>query len=291
MAQYGTHRTQYSNLVLGATVAARSFTQGVNRLPEYNGRAQTLGTASVRLKTMSSLTTLVDGTMAQNASAETHVALTYTSGKHVASLRPEELAQYDAQAQAGDYEAAVNAQILAVETALLTAYMAATPGGTSALPTTQANFINDGTDAEMRGNLNKIDVGWAYVMSRTGGNPADIFIVTNWIGYANLLTMRDVQAGGLGYGVGEGLNWRGSPIYVSRGTATGWKYPGVTNMAGGTAAIISHRDAAACAFAEPYLHGGGVIHASDGFEKYIWNCPYATGVAQNLWYEITNTDS
>lgn len=292
MAQFGTHHTFYSNIRLGATVATRSFVQGVYSLPEYDGRAKALGTASVRLKTMSSLTSLVDGTMAVNASAETYVALTYTSGKHVASLRPEELEQYDAQAQAADYQAAVNAQILAVETALATAYMAATPGGTAALPTGQANFTNDGTDAEMRQNLNILDTGWAHVMSRTGGNPTDLFIVTNYLGYANLLTMADVQGSPVRFGADTGLIYRGgTPIYVSRNTATGWKYPGVTNLAGGTAAIIAHRDSAAAAFAEPYLHGGGVLHATDGFEKYIWLCPYATGVAQNLWYEITNTSS
>lgn len=290
MAQFATHKIMYSDLVQATTVAARTFLLSLNRLPEFGAEAKQEGTAKVRIVTAASLTTVTDGTMATNAAANTHASVTYASGQYTASLLPHEYAQYGPQEQAADYEAAVNAQILAIETAVLTAYMAGTPGGTAALPTGQANFTNDGTDAEIRQNLRILDTGWSHVLSRTGGDPSQLFIVCNYMSYAGIIAGR--ESGLLAYGDTGMPMWRGqTPIYVSRATSTGWKYPGVANMAGGTAAIIGHRDSGVAAFGQPYLHGGGPIAASDGTTKYIWICPYGTALVQNTWYEITNTSS
>lgn len=291
MAQFATHKIIYSNLVQAKTVAQRSFLQSVYQLPEFGPEARTEGTAKVRIVTNAALTTVTDGTMTTNAAANTHASITYASGQYTASLLPHETAQYGPEEQAGDAEAVLNAQILAVETALMTAILAGTPGGTQALPTGQANFTNDGTDAEIRQNLSILDRAWSDVGVRCGGDFANCFIVLNWYSYAGVLN--GIDAGMVRYGQDTGLYyWRGiTPMYVSRNTATGWKYPGVANMAGGTAAIVGYKTCAAAAFGMPYLHGGGPIAASDGTTKRIWICPYGTGLVQNLWHKITNTSS
>lgn len=289
MAQFAVHQVRYSDLVQAQRYGMRTFLNGVYTLPEFpDGRHE--GSISIRRVTAASLSNVTDGTMTTNAAANTHFAMTFANKQFTASLLPSEIKQYGPREQAAEMQNVMSAQIGAIEGALLTAYMAATPTITRALPTGQWDFSSDRTDAEIRQNLEIIDQVWSDVGAKSGGDFENMFIVLGPKGYGYLSTYADIAGAPARVGADNIIRWRGqTPVYVSRATATGWQ------AEGGTAAIVGHRDSAAVAYGEPYLHGGGPIAASDGTTKYIWIVPYATGIIQTssdgLWGEITNTSS
>lgn len=294
MAAFGassTSRINYSGPIDAARIAERSFTQRVYRYPEYGPDARHYGTMTNVITTAASLTAVTDGTLATNAAAQTFVTMTYTEGHYTASILPSQLRQFGEAEVASHFRAAMYAQILAVETALLTAtttgYMAATPGSSVTLPAGQQNFTCAAyTDAQVGTALNALDQGVAYVLAQSGNDFENTFIILPRVSWHRLRTLVNMKIGnGLTLNNNGWLEYAGIPIYMSRSTTTGW---GGTS-AGHTAGIVAHRDSAAAAFGEPYLWGGGPEYVKDGTLKYMWMCPYATGIVQNLWFEILNS--
>jgi hypothetical protein len=293
MTAFGTTKVNYAQTIDAARVARRSFTSAVNLLPEYNGTARQQGTMSIPITTAASLAANTDGAMFTNAAAQTLVTMTFTSGNYTASIAPEALYQFDqTDIVASHYRAALYAQILAVETAMLTAtttgYMAATPGSSGTLAAGQQNFTcATGTDGQKFAALNKLDAGIAYVAGQTGNDYENMFIILPVNSWTNLRTIVNTSAGyGLALGTDGWMSYTGIPIYASRASTTGW---GGTS-AGHTAGIVAHRDSGAAAFGEPIVWGEPGRESDDGFYKWTWMCPYGVkGGVQGLWYEILNS--
>lgn len=280
MAAFGTDTIQFTNM-FNAALKARTDAGIVNMLnrPELVKGGATAGAWTARITTAISLQTVQDGTMLANNAARTNVNLTAFLGAHAASLFPYETGQFDADSEAAELNAFVDAAILAAETEIITDLVGGTPSTTATLTAGQLNFGTDGTATEINDNLLKLYAVLAGVMAQTQGKAKSIFGVTTPTAYGNLLALADIAGSGANIRQTDDILYiKGFPVFMTNAAFTGF----------GTAAAADafywvHKDAEALCW-----NGAGLAadwhHADDGMYKKIWHAFGAAGLIQATHY-------
>jgi hypothetical protein len=134
--------------------------------------------------------------------------------------------------------------------------MAGTSYNVTTLAAGQNNFYDDGTDAEMRANVKKLNAAVATVMGVSGQDNPDNYVillpavaspVTDGASWGNFTSNAQIMSNLNWDGNISAFRWSGIPIYGVNVTATGWG-----KEDGGTAAIVAHKSAMAVAFPPRY---------------------------------------
>ena len=266
MAAFGTDTTKFSDM-FNAALKARKDAGIVNLLnrPGLVAGGAKSGTQNVRITTAVTLQTPADGTMLANNAARTNVALTAFVGAHTLSLFGYELEQWDADADAAEVNAFIDAAILAAETAIITGLVGMTPTSTATLTAGQLNFSTHATDGEIRDNLGKLYTSLAGVISLTQGKPKQIVGITTPTAYANLWALADSAGAGGNIRVADDILYiKGYPVFMTSAAFTGF----------GTAAAADafywvHRDGYALCWSGAEIHTP-LSPTSDGLYKKIW---------------------
>lgn len=265
--------------MFSAALKARPDAGIVNLLNRPNLARATAGQQAVtaRITTAVTMSTPTDGTLATNGAARTNVALTKFIGQHPLSLDATELGQWDADADAAEVRAFVDAAILAAETEILADLVAATAGTEKTLSVGQRNFGTDATDGEIRDNLDTLYDALVGVLANVQGKPDAIVGWTHPTAYKNLMLLADSTAGGPNIRLSERdrtLFIKGYPVYMTSATDNGF----------GAAADLDtfywvHQDAEALTWS-----GAGIFMdmqpVGDGFYKKIWQSYGYAGLIQ-----------
>lgn len=280
MAAFGTDTKQFSTL-FNAVLGARKdgIVPFLNRPGIVPGGARA-GAITTRITTAVTLQTPADGTLLANNAARTEVNLTAFIGGHTLSLFPYELEQWDADAEAREIDAFINAAFVQAEDEVLADLVGGTAGTTATLATGQLNFSTDKTDAEIRDNLDKLYTALVGLEVNTQGKPNDIIGITHSTAYKNLMLLADSTQGSpdIRRTEGGGLVIKGYPIYMTTATDNGF----------GSAADLDtfywvHKDAEALCWSGAEVHAP--MHAADdGLWKKIWVAYGYAGLMQATHY-------
>lgn len=280
MAAFGTDTKFFSRLFNAKMEASGSFTAFLNDTAMVPAGARA-GAITTRITTAVTLQAPADGTMLANNAARTEVNLVAFRGIHTLSLFPDELAQWDADADAREFDAFVNAARKAAELEIITDWVAATLTAplTSTLPVGQIDFACDGTDAEIFLALNALDQTLSQVEFATQGKPGRIGIVTHPIAWGNLRTLSGM--GRLGAQVltmqQDVLFYKGRPVFLCDADVAGY-----ADGAGEVAAFVFHTDAEALVWDEVFIPHEAPRFADDGLFKKFW---YTYGFAGGIQLE------
>lgn len=270
MAAFGTDTKFFTKLFNAKLEASGSFTNLLNNTAIVP-LGPIAGAITARITTAVVLQTPADGTMLANNAARTEVNLTAFRGVHTASFFADERGQWDADADARELDAFINAARLQAETEVITDWVAATLTAplTSTLPVGQIDFLSDGTAAENYLALNALDDVLAQVVSATlGKSTGKIGIVTHPGALGNLWTLIDSNSSGPELRAsGNSLVYRGYPIFVTDVDVAGWG-----DGAGEVAAFVFHTDAEALVWREAEIPFASPIPAQDGLWKKFWHC-------------------
>lgn len=230
--------------------------------------------------------TIVEATMVTNLAVTVAVALTFVDTQLTMSLMPSQAKSFFTK-PANLVKLAKNHAdgfVYAATGAMLAAMYAASPGKSVALTDSQGNLGTDGTAAEAHENMAKFMSLVAYVMSMYQNAPPDDFgIIAYADAYANLITLRSEQGYGAIFDSQQNI-WRflGIPIY-STSYATNF------GVASRPCVYVYHKEAAAIAWDEPEIMGGGPMWHNDGMIKWTTICPYGLAVINvALLAELTN---
>jgi hypothetical protein len=288
---------QYANTILSQMKANSGWLTRLNNTAEIPSAA-TAGAISVPIITRATAADPVDGTPLTNAAARTLQTLTLVDKVVAATLAEQELQQWTPDTAAAYWKSGADAIINACETAVITAYMAGTAYNTTTLAAGQNNFFDDGTDAEMRANIKKLNNALATIMGVTGQDSPDNYAIllpaiasptTDGSSWANFTSNAQIQSQLRWDQPLNAFRWAGVPIYGVNVTATGW---GLED--GGTAAIVAHRDSMAVAF--PRLRIVPPRDNDSGFVQTELKGAYGygllnTGTSTGTWAEILNAST
>lgn len=275
MAAFGTDTKKFTPLFNALLKSDGGFVNSFNNSPKLGANAQA-GALTARITTAVTLQTPADGTMLTNNAARTEVDLTAFLGDHTASLFPYELAQWDADADAAEFAAFVDAARLAAEVVLITDLVGATPGHTETLTTTYIDFeVAAYTDAVAFDLLNSLDKCVGYIMANCGGKPNNMGIVTTPTGWSNLMSLMGISRLGRFLTMeGELLRYKTIPIWSSTVTVAGWA------GAADAAAFVYHRDAEALVWSEVDIPHDDLRFYPDGLYKKFWQTYGFAGLIQ-----------
>jgi hypothetical protein len=285
MATFGTLTKTFTPLFLPAIKSTGSWINGLNDSAQI-GSARA-GAISARITTAVTMQTPADGTMLANNAARTEVALTAFKGVHTVSLWQYETDQYDASADAKEFSVFLDASRLLAEKTVITDLVAGTPNNTQTLVAGQLNLSTDGTDAEIRSNLSKLDIAIGNLMAQVAGKSDGVFAVTTPLAWANLhgLIAQSNYGAFLSQSATDStagvIRYRGIPIYMYNGAAVS----GFGESAGDEILYFVHRDAYALTWADAWSpNGGNFTHEPDGFMKKYFHCFGFAGRIQNTHY-------
>ena len=255
-------------------LTSRGYLTRINNQAEIPEGAQA-GAITTTVLTASTPTTIAEGTAVSNATNTTQATLTFVDEQVTFSLKPSAAKSWYTKPENIEKIAFNHADALlfgAIKN-LVVDYVAATPGDTQTLTVGQIDFGTDGTDAEARDNLTKMMQAVAYLMGNAQNtSPEDYAIVMPLTAFAKFIALRSPQTPFAIYN-NQTFNYEfnGIPIFPIAYT---------TNFGGASkeCAFITHRDAAACAFIEPFVQNGGPMYHYDGMWKWVTCGPYAHGV-------------
>jgi hypothetical protein len=284
MAQYGTHRINHSYPIQANQYKNMAFLNTVNRLREFENPGQ-LGTASVRIITNVTASTLTDGTMIANAGAATSVALTFVDQSVCFSLLPKEWNQVNAADVQGQLDAAADACAWQAGDYLIDSWLAGTPTSAQTFgATADINFASDGSDDDNYAVLQPLATCIGVVAEITAADIRNISIAVPYESWGNLWALRGTGR------TSSGVIWNDGH-FEFMGIAMNLVYSNNAAWAGtdnGTAAVVYHRDSAALGMGNMFLHSGAPIYASDGTKKWIWQQPCCYGAVQSTFSEVMN---
>jgi len=254
----------------------------------------TAGAVSVPIITTPTVVNPTDGTPLTNGANRTLAALTLTDAVVAATLAEEELAQWTPDTAQAWLDSCASAIVNACETAVITAFMAGTSYNVTTLAAGQNNFYDDGTDAEMRANVKKLNAAVATVMGVSGQDNPDNYVillpavaspVTDGASWGNFTSNAQIMSNLNWDGNISAFRWSGIPIYGVNVTATGWG-----KEDGGTAAIVAHKSAMAVAF--PRVRVVAPYDNDSGFIQTTVKAAYGYGLLNTstagTWAEIMN---
>jgi len=284
MAQYGTHKVNYSLPIQAKQYRNVPFLNTVNRLREFENPGQ-LGTASVRVTTNLTAATVTDGTMKSNAGAATSVSLTFVDMTTCLSLLPKEWNQLSAADVAAQAEASADAFAWQAGDYLIDDWLGGTPTSAQTFgATADLNFASDGTDDDNYAVLQPLTTCIGIVANMTSSDIRNIHIAVPYQSWGNLWAIAGTGR------TSSSLIWN-SGYFQFMGVDLNLVYSNNAAWAGtdnGTAAVVYHRDSAALGLGNMFLHGGGPLAASDGTRKYIWMQPVCHAAIQSTFTEVMN---
>lgn len=276
--------TAYVNALLKAS---SGFLDRLNSAFDWPEGGAAAGAITVNMLTSVGTTDIADGTILTDTSANTQTDLTFVNKAATITFKPGELRSIERKPDAlkAYLVAAADAIRQAGQVDVLADLVAGTPGQSRALPAGQIDFGTDGTSAELWLAINEVDLAIAYIRANTTGRNEDMSIIFPPAAYGNFTTNRQALISGSLLQKDSLSTYQGIPIYSITGPAN-W------GGASKSACFVLHRHCEAFAMEDVYMHGGGVMAASDGTHKMIFVGPYAAGLVNgNLCAEVTNASS
>lgn len=288
----------YGNLVKGLQLGNAGWLRRANTLVEVPEAAEN-GAVSFTYISGVTAAAISDGSMITNNIDTTTKAGVLIDYQASISLKPSQVKSFYTKPENVKMiaQAAADALDQEAQNALIVDLIASTPmtGADATLTLGQIDFSTDGTVAEAYDNLKNMAKVVSKMFAQNQGTPLkDMAIVMAPAAYGNFIVLNATGTIGNVSPVVQNLNpdlWDGA-LHSFMGVPI-FAVDGATDFTGADkhCAFVTTRNGVLLARKAPYIHGGGMIAASDGTTKLITIGPIAHGVVTGFFGEIINPSS